>query len=468
MVRTESTWRLCRLFMPRDGGFGVFGVKQPGNQSGVGGPEGGDNSGGPARTNAGNGSGGGLNTGGGPGGPDGRPPGGPPAGTTAPSRSGRPNAKVLLIGIAIVAVVAAGAAYAVTQSGHGKSSPRTASGPVPIGHIRLTSVTPASRTRNVDGAYPIVINFSAPVAANSPKPRLSPQVPGYWSAEGNSLVFTPDTPFGPSTRVTVDIPAGIRSATGALLSAPATQHFTTSGYSQLALSEMLTDQGYLPMTFAPAYSGAARVSAAMAQSAPASLTAAGVAYDPPLGTFTFDSGYPSMLRRMWNPNQPNVLLRGAVMAFESEHNMTVDGSLTRQFWRALVLAQQSGEQNQNGYTYAVANKGSPETLTIYHNGHFAMRSLANTGIPSAPTVDGTFPVYAKYRFTIMSGTNPDGSHYSDPVQWVSYFNGGDAVHYFARPGYGYQQSLGCVELPYNDAVRAYPYLTYGSLVTVDG
>jgi len=54
------------------------------------------------------------------------------------------------------------------------------------------------------------------------------------------------------------------------------------------------------------------------------------------------------------------------------------------------------------------------------------------------------------------------------VQWVSYFNGGDAVHYFARPGYGYQQSLGCVELPYNDAVRAYPYLTYGSLVTVDG
>ena len=32
----------------------------------------------------------------------------------------------------------------------------------------------------------------------------------------------------------------------------------------------------------------------------------------------------------------------------------------------------------------------------------------------------------------MSGTNPDGSHYSDPgVPYVAYFNGGDAVHGFS-------------------------------------
>ena len=446
----------------------MFGVKRPGNQPAAIEPEADGNSGGPART-------GGVHTdtdrpsaNGGPGGSAGWPPGKRPGRNGGSGRPSRPGNKILLVGTAIVVVAAAGVAYAVTQSGSGKSPTRGGSAPVPVGHIHLTSMTPADGTRNVDGAYPITVNFSAPVAASSPKPVITPQVPGSWSAQGNSLVFTPATPFGPSTRVTVDIPAGIRSATGALLSTPETERFTTSGYSQLALAEMLTDQGYLPMTFSPTYSGAARVSAAMAEFAPASLTAGGVAYDPPRGTFTFDSGYPSMLQSMWNPNQANVLLRGAVMAFESEHNMTVDASLTRQFWRALLQAQQSGEQNQNGYTYAVANKGSPETLTIYHNGHFAMRSLTNTGIPSDPTVNGTFPVYAKYRFTIMSGTNPDGSHYSDPVQWVSYFNGGDAVHYFVRPGYGYPQSLGCVELPYNAAVRAYPYLTYGSLVTVTG
>ena len=78
-------------------------------------------------------------------------------------------------------------------------------------------------------------------------------------------------------------------------------------------------------------------------------------------------------------------------------------------------------------------------------------------------------VYSALAGDTMSGTNPDGSKYVDPgIRWVSYFNGGDAVHYFSRPGYGYQQSLGCVELPYNAAAAAYPYLTYGSLVTVAG
>ena len=55
-----------------------------------------------------------------------------------------------------------------------------------------------------------------------------------------------------------------------------------------------------------------------------------------------------------------------------------------------------------------------------------------------------------------------------PGAHVSYFNGGDAVHYFPRGGYGYNQSLGCVELPWRQAAWACPYLTYGSLVTVIG
>ena len=68
----------------------------------------------------------------------------------------------------------------------------------------------------------------------------------------------------------------------------------------------------------------------------------------------------------------------------------------------------------------------------------------------------------------MRGTNPDGSHYADPVQFVAYFNGSDAVHYFPRGSYGSPQSLGCIELPLGAAGTAWPYLTYGSLVTVTG
>ena len=37
----------------------------------------------------------------------------------------------------------------------------------------------------------------------------------------------------------------------------------------------------------------------------------------------------------------------------------------------------------------------------------------------------------------MSGTNPDGSHYHDPgIRWISYFNGGDAIHAFPRASFG--------------------------------
>ena len=97
-----------------------------------------------------------------------------------------------------------------------------------------------------------------------------------------------------------------------------------------------------------------------------------------------------------------------------------------------------------------------------------LKSPANTGIPASPTVDGTFPVYLKYYFSYMKGTNPDGSKYDDPVYYASYFNGGDAVHQFGRYSYGCYQSLGCVELPWDSAKKAYPYLTYGSLVTVTG
>jgi lipoprotein-anchoring transpeptidase ErfK/SrfK len=67
----------------------------------------------------------------------------------------------------------------------------------------------------------------------------------------------------------------------------------------------------------------------------------------------------------------------------------------------------------------------------------------------------------------MSGTNPDGSTYSDPgIPWVSYFNGGDALHGFIRASYGFPQSLGCVEMPYATAGEVFPYTPIGTIVHV--
>ncbi|HEX9515595.1 MAG TPA: L,D-transpeptidase, partial [Streptosporangiaceae bacterium] len=126
----------------------------------------------------------------------------------------------------------------------------------------------------------------------------------------------------------------------------------------------------------------------------------------------------------------------------------------------------AGKTNMHGYTYAVARQKLPETLTVWHNGRVIFHHLANTGIPVAPTAVGTDPVYLRYQHQIMRGRNPDGTKYADPVAWVAYFHAGEAVHYFPRYSYGSQQSLGCVELPYKPAKRIWPYLTFGTLVTV--
>jgi lipoprotein-anchoring transpeptidase ErfK/SrfK len=135
-------------------------------------------------------------------------------------------------------------------------------------------------------------------------------------------------------------------------------------------------------------------------------------------------------------------------------------------WKALLAAAARNQRNTHGYSYAVASQNVPQRLTIWHNGHVVFSSPANLGISIDPTPVGTFPVYEKLPFQVMQGTNPDGSHYADPVSWVSYFSGGSAVHYISRGSYGFPQSLGCVELPYSAAKEAYPYLPYGTLVTV--
>ena len=67
----------------------------------------------------------------------------------------------------------------------------------------------------------------------------------------------------------------------------------------------------------------------------------------------------------------------------------------------------------------------------------------------------------------MSGTNPDGSHYSDPgVPWVSYFNGGDALHGFLRASYGSRRASAASRCRTRRPHEVYPYTPIGTLVHV--
>ncbi len=382
----------------------------------------------------------------------------------------QPRTRVVVIGAAIIALIVGAGTYLLTRGGSTPPNMRISPGVTLPGPFRVVSMTPTPGDPRADGSDPVQVTFSAPVAAGSPRPTMTPSVPGTWQPAGDTLTFTPTVPFSPSTRIMVTIPAGqggVRSARGATIGTPMTAQFTTEPFSNLALANLLGQLGYLPGSWQQANLGM-QIASRYAATESGLAGELQLAYDPPAGGMNWDPGYPASLTALWQPGSYNVILRGAVMAFQSEHNMTINGDVDSALWNALFRARSAGQNNANGYTYAVASKGSPETLTIWHDGAVVLHSLANTGIPAEPTVDGTFPVYSRFLNTIMSGTNPDGSHYSDPVQYVSYFNGGDAVHYFPRGGYGYQQSLGCVELPLDAAKQAFPYLTYGSLVTVSG
>jgi L,D-transpeptidase catalytic domain len=234
----------------------------------------------------------------------------------------------------------------------------------------------------------------------------------------------------------------------------------TATYSTARLGELLAQLGYLPLTWMPS----------AGQRVPADNDAAGqlaAAYHAPHGTFTWKSGYPSELRRFWRDGTTRgLILQGAVLAFEQQHGLRLDDHAGPRVWHALLTAVAAHDQNNNGYTYAIASEGSPETLTIWHDGRQVLQTDANTGIPASPTTIGTSPVYLKYYYQDMKGTNPDGTPYSSPVYYVSYFRGNFAVHWYPRASYGFPQSLGCVELPWSVAKTAWHYLSYGTLVTV--
>jgi len=342
-----------------------------------------------------------------------------------------------------------------------------------VAPLKVVSVTPSSGAHDANGADPITVKFSSPLSPQTPLPTLSPSVKGSWQVSGDTATFTPATGFLADTTVKVTVPAGAdgmlaASGSAGTLKQTSVTSFTTGSYSTLRLQQLLAQLGYLPLTWTPSDPSTGTVAASDAN---AQLAAA---YDAPAGTFTFNSGYPSSLTSQWSVGTDNVLVSGAVRAFENNIGLTMDGDAGPEVWSSLLTAVAKNQTNPNGYSYALATQGSSnEALQIWHDGKRVLVTPANTGIPASPTPDGTFPVYLKYTVTQMKGLNPDGTKYDDTVYWASYFNGGDAVHAFPRPGYGWYQSLGCVEIPYNGsgpgvAENAYNYLTYGSLVTVTG
>ena len=322
--------------------------------------------------------------------------------------------------------------------------------------LNVVATTPASGTSGVASDTTVTVALTTPLSPLSPLPSLSPAVTGTWGqASPTELVFSAAGPLVPGSTETLTVPGGptgLEGAEGQRLAATVTTTFTVAPGSTIRLQQLLAELGYLPVTFTPTTS----------PTSPQELA------DPQAGSFSWRwSGIPGALTSLWTEGSNNVITRGAVMAFEEQNGLTTDGLAGPQVWTDLLAAAQAGTADPQPYDYVYVSKTLPETATVYRNGAVAYSTLANTGVAGAPTADGTFPVYLRYVVTTMSGTNPDGSKYVDPgIPWVSYFNGGDALHGFVRGSYGYPQSDGCVEMPPANAAVVYPLTPIGTLVTV--
>jgi lipoprotein-anchoring transpeptidase ErfK/SrfK len=314
----------------------------------------------------------------------------------------------------------------------------------PVGSLRLTFA------KTVDDAI------------GSRRPTLTPKTSGRFSEpDDHTLVFTPSgTGFGiGGGTVHLKLPTSVALVTAAGARATTELTWTVPPASTLRLQQLLAEGGYLPLDWTPAGSDVPKTRAAEA----------GAAVDAPAGSFSWRYSHtPPELKKLWDAGQANTILRGAVMKFQDIHHLTVDGFAGPAVWTALLADTIAGTRRTDGYSYVYVHRDTPQLLTLWHDGHTVLTSPGNTGVPAAPTKLGTFPVFEHIASTTMSGTNPDGSHYHDPgVKWVSYFNGGDALHAFNRASFGTPQSLGCVELPEASAKKVWPYTPIGTLVTIE-
>jgi hypothetical protein len=341
--------------------------------------------------------------------------------------------------------------------------------------VAAADPVPGSADAGLDS--PITLTFDEPVARalGTARPRVSPATAGTWTEpNADTLVFTPrGLGFGPGTavRVSFDRPVtvvGGSSAGSVVAAASEPYRFTVTQASVLRLQQILAQLHYLPLNFTPA----------PGVRSPATFAGEVAALGSPLkGSFSWRwPSTPASLQAQWQPGSPTVLVKGALMSFmaatesSSYNGYTADDETVSQLvdasWKALLSAAASNQVDPDPYSYVHVSESLPETLTVWENGSTVLTSPTNTGIAAAPTALGTYPIYVRYTFNYMSGFNPDGSYYDDPVYWINYFNGGDAVHGFVRGSYGFPQSLGCVELPIPTAHVAFNHLAIGDLVTV--
>ena len=104
-----------------------------------------------------------------------------------------------------------------------------------------------------------------------------------------------------------------------------------------------------------------------------------------------------------------------------------------------------------------------QRVTAYEGQSPVYTTLASTGLPNTPTVEGQFCIWIKLRYDDMSGPG----YYLEDVPYVMYFYQGYGFHgVWWHANFGNPMSHGCVNLPTETAEWLFNWADVGTLVNV--
>ncbi|HEY5194552.1 MAG TPA: L,D-transpeptidase family protein [Solirubrobacteraceae bacterium] len=379
-----------------------------------------------------------------------------------------------LVAVLAVALLCLGVGFGV-----GGLESRFSSASDKRGELSATRLTALPHHPILDGTLALRVRLSAPPASFSPRPTLSPAVAGTWTTRGDSEIFTPASTLDPCASYTLTIPASSTAVGHSPLGRGRNIALSVQCPSVKGLQQTLARLDYLPYeAHSSRRARSLEAEVVSAVSNPATAAQADSSSDPAhvarriAAIDAFDPSPDTLDARVSDAppveyGQLDETTKGALMVFQSEHEIEPTGTPEAATWKALLKAAEKDERSRAPYTFVTVTESLPETLEVHQGSHVELSTPANTGVPGAETAQGIFPIFSRLVSTTMTGTDPDGTKYVAPdVPWVNYFNGGDAVHGYPRASYGFPQSNGCVELPIETAHTVFGMLKIGDIVEV--
>lgn len=110
---------------------------------------------------------------------------------------------------------------------------------------------------------------------------------------------------------------------------------------------------------------------------------------------------------------------------------------------------------------------SQQRLTAWIGDEVAGTWLISSGTAKTPTQIGEGRIYAKRTSQTMTGTIAGEYYYVPNVKWVSYFNGGEAIHgTYWHNNFGHPMSHGCINMTEAAAKFIYDFAPIGTKVIV--